>query len=163
MIEAICHIALIILLGISFYQDWKYRAISWMIFPMLLTVAAILFWQANIPVRVILVNCAFLTVVLGCLFLYISIKRGRLTNIFKADFGLGDVLFLIAITPLFVDRNYILFFISGMFLSALFHVLIASGKGSVKIPLAGYLAVYIIALDGVRFIWMNDLFYTPLL
>ena len=72
---------------------------------------------------------------------------------------MGDVLFFLAITPLFGSTNYVLFFITGMFLSALFHGLISLKKKAGTIPLAGYLAMYLVALKGVGY-WMHeDLFY----
>ncbi|NOQ74884.1 MAG: hypothetical protein GQ574_22915 [Crocinitomix sp.] len=163
MLEIICHIALGVLLIIAFLQDWKHRAISWVIFPLLLIVAGLIFWTADLSKLTLVFNMVFLTIVIGCLFLYVSFKRGELTNIFKADLGLGDVLFLIAITPLFMDRNYILFFITGMIVSGLVHLAIAGGKKNVKIPLAGYLALYIIGLKSFEFISSTDLFYTAIL
>lgn len=163
MLEITCHIALALLLIIAFVQDWKYRAISWLVFPLLLTVAALIFLQADLSKLTLVFNLAFLTIVLGCLFLYVSFKRGKLTNIFKADLGLGDVLFLIAISPLFMDRNYILFFITGMLFSGLVHLLIVSAKKNAKIPLAGYLALYIIGLKSFEIISNTDLFYTAVL
>ena len=163
MIEIISHIVLISLLGISFYQDWKYRAIHWIIFPLLLITAGFLFWNSYMPLETVLFNLVFLSVVIACLFLYISFKRGGLTNIFKSDLGLGDVLFLIAVAPLFVDRNYILFFITGMIISGVLHLILFANKQSTKIPLAGYLALYLIGLKGIDLFLYNDLFYTPIL
>ncbi len=163
MLELISHIALVILLVIAFVQDWKYRAISWTLFPLLLIVAGIIFWSADLSKLTLVFNFGFLTIVLGCLFLYVSFKRGKLTNIFKADLGLGDVLFLIAIIPLFMDRNYILFFITGMLISGITHLIIAGGKKNAKIPLAGYLALYIIGLKSFEIIANTDIFYTSII
>ncbi|MFT5819683.1 MAG: hypothetical protein ACI8ZM_000908 [Crocinitomix sp.] len=163
MLEIVCHIVLALLLIIAFVQDWKYRAISWVVFPLLLTVAGFIFWQADLSKLTLVFNLVFLIIVIGTLFLYVSFKRGKLSNIFKADLGLGDVLFLIAITPLFMDRNFILFFITGMIVSGLVHLAIAGGKKNVKIPLAGYLAIYIIGLKSFGFVSNTDLFYTAIL
>jgi hypothetical protein len=163
MLEICCNITLVVLLGVTFLQDWKYRAISWVVFPLLLAVTTLLFWQAALSKLTLVFNLFFLTTVVATLFLYLSFKRGKLTNIFKTDLGWGDVLFLIAIIPLFMDRNSILFFISGMLISGIFHLLIARKIESPKIPLAGYLALYLIGLKSVDFATQNDLFYTALL
>jgi hypothetical protein len=64
---------------------------------------------------------------------------------------------------LFMDRNFILFFITGMLFSGLFHLLLVSAKKQAKIPLAGYLALYIIGLKSFEIISNTDLFYTPIL
>lgn len=160
--QTTCHIALLFLLILSFYQDWKFRAISWMVFPALLACAATLFWLDDRRGETWLFNIVFLAVVFGSLFIYISFKRQRWVNLFKSDLGLGDVLFLIAISPLFSDRNFILFFISGMMLSGLIHWFVRFRDKDPKIPLAGYLALYVVGLKGVSFLIQNDLFYNPL-
>lgn len=159
--QIICHIALFLLLFLAFYQDWKYRAISWLIFPGVLLCAATLFWVNENEVEILLFNIVFLAVIFGVLFLYISVKRQRWVNLFKADIGLGDLLFLIAVSPLFSDRNFILFFISGMLFSGLIHVVVSLRHKNPKIPLAGYLALYIIGLQGFSLLTQNNLFYNP--
>ena len=163
MLSWILHIALVGALLVSFYQDWKYRAISWMVFPLTLFIAGGIFYTMDIPLNVLWNNLAFLVVVIGMLFVYVSVKRGQLTNIFRADFGLGDVLFLLAVIPLFGVQNYILFFITGMLFSGIVHFIIYAINGNQKIPLAGYLALYIIGLKGADYFVFNNLFYSPVL
>jgi Flp pilus assembly protein protease CpaA len=140
------HILLIGLLSIACYQDIKYRAISWLVFPGVLISSLIIKLLSENMLFNIFMNLTFLTVVLGTLFVYISIKRKHLTNILKEDLGIGDILFFIAITPLFLDRNYILFFITGMLLSGLIHLSLIPLKVNPKIPLAGYLSLYLMVL-----------------
>lgn len=161
MITWIIHIILAILLGIAFYQDWKFRAISWILFPVIGGIALWSFYSVSLPWKIVLTNLVFVFVVIAFLMLYVSVKRGKPTNIFKVDFGLGDLLFLIAITPLFIGLNYILFFISGMFLSGIIHWILSFSKENSRIPLAGYLAVYLILIEGVDLLVDKDLFYTP--
>ncbi len=161
--EWIFHIALVLILVIAFYQDWKYRAISWLVFPVLLSVAFVLFWLSQLALNTVVFNIVFLTVIIGSLFLYVSVKRRRWVNIFKADLGLGDVLFLVAICPLFSERNYILFFITGMLFSGLIHLFVFAWNKEVKIPLAGYLAGYIILSKGYDLCVDTNLFYTTII
>jgi len=163
MIEIICNIVLILLFGITFFQDWKDRAVTWIVFPAILIAAIGVSLYSDSSVLTIAMNITFLIMVLGMLILYISIKRGKLTNIFKTDFGWGDVLFLVVITPLFRDQNYILFFITGMFFSGLIHLVVARLNGNPKIPLAGYLALYLIGLKLVDFFMEKDLFNSLIL
>jgi len=161
--ENLAHIVLLIILGFAFYQDWKFRAISWLVFPLLGLVAFSIFYLADVRLLTLVFNLFFLTCVLACLVIYVSIQRGKLTNIFKADLGLGDVLFLLAISPLFMDRNYILFFITGMLFSGIIHIIVFMRNKSEKIPLAGYLALYLIGLKTVDLFTASNLFYTPVL
>ncbi|WP_123955308.1 hypothetical protein [Flavobacterium cheongpyeongense] len=70
-------------------------------------------------------------------------KTKKFLNPFENYFGLGDLLFYIAITPLFLLKNYILYFI----LSMLFAILMQLGlKKFIKeetVPLAGFSALFL--------------------
>ncbi len=154
---------LVLTLIIAFYQDWKYRGITWVLFPVLAAITALLFAQQTLPVKWLLMNALFVLLVIGALFIYVGLKNRKFVNVFKTGFGIGDLLFLLAVVPLFAVENYILFFITGMFLSAVFHLLISKGNTAARIPLAGYLAVYLIVLKSIDFTTITDLFYTSIL
>lgn len=72
-----------------------------------------------------------------------SLKSKKFLNPFEHYFGLGDLLFYVAITPLFLLKNYILYFI----LSMLFAILMQLGlKKFIKdetVPLAGFSALFL--------------------
>jgi hypothetical protein len=157
------NIALIVLLAIAFYQDWKTRSIHVVVLISLAVTTSVLFYQMNIDWKMVGLNLAFITVVMGGLFLYISFKEGRFLNIFKAHFGIGDVVFFIAVSPLFSNENFILFFISGMILSGCTHLIISKTKEESTIPLAGYLSIYLIGLIGMNQLIEADIFYQTLI
>src|SRR5688500_11436731 len=102
---------LVVLLIVAFYQDCKYRAITWFVFPLLAVVALLIFVQLNGAWKALGLNLIFVLVVMSCPFGYISLREKKLTNIFAQHFGLGDLLFFIAVCPLFAPSNFILFFI----------------------------------------------------
>jgi hypothetical protein len=104
------------------------------------------FLNGGIYINEIIFSLFFLLVNILVLFVYVSLKLKKQTNIFKHYFGWGDLLFLIAIIPLFSTQNYILFFISGMLLSMLFHLTLNRFQKHLNIPLAGYLSLYLSAL-----------------
>jgi len=143
----IFHILLSVLLGLAFYQDWKFRAISWLVFPLITIVALLIFLQPGGAWSNLGSNLTFVIVVISSLFIYVSMREKKLTNIFENHFGIGDALFFIAISPLFGSSNFILFFISGMILSGTFHLIILKRVNQKTIPLAGYLAVYVMLLQ----------------
>ena len=64
--------------------------------------------------------------------------------------GLGDVLFFLAITPLFNLKTYILFFIIGMIFSLVIHISVNAIKKQKTVPLAGYLSIILIVLIGLE-------------
>lgn len=155
----VLHIGLLLLLGWASYQDWKFRAIHWFIFPLIAADALLIFVWTDWSLEALLRNCLFIAAVMGMLFFYVSLREKRWTNLFERHFGLGDLLFFLAVTPLFNSFNYILFFITGMFFSATVHGLVSLRWKTPTIPLAGYLAVYVISLKAVGWLWAVDLFY----
>jgi hypothetical protein len=72
-----------------------------------------------------------------------SLKSKKFLNPFENYFGLGDLLFYVAVTPLFLLQNYILYFI----LSMLFAIVVQFGfKKIIKeetVPLAGFSALFL--------------------
>lgn len=129
---------------IVFIQDWKYRKIH-LVLPLAIFTAGFFL----IPVKnyalgeIVLFNTIFFLITLGILTLYMSLKSKKFLNPFQHYFGLGDLLFYIAVTPLFLLKNYILFFI----LSLLFAILMQFGlKKLIKeetVPLAGFSALFL--------------------
>jgi len=148
---------------IAFFQDWKSRSIHIGILVSLAVITSTIFYQMSVDWKIVGLNLAFITVVMGGLVLYIAFKEGRFINIFKAHFGIGDVVFFIAVSPLFSNENFILFFISGMILSACTHLIVSKSKGESTIPLAGYLSIYLVGLIIVNQLIEADIFYQTLI
>jgi hypothetical protein len=163
MITGILHSIILVVLFIAFVQDWKFRAISWTVFPLLFGATVTLFFINEQPWQILCLNLLFIALVFTTLFFYVAIKRKKFVNLFRTDLGVGDVLFLIGVAPLFWMQNFILFFITGMFFAAIFQLLVNRWKPSPTIPLAGYLSLYLIVLGGVSYLLNIDLFYQPIL
>ncbi|QOG02178.1 hypothetical protein [Flavobacterium sp. MDT1-60] len=135
---------LLLCLVIVFIQDWKFRKIH-VVLP--LVIFAISFFIIAIEkydlLEIVLFNTGFFLTTLSILTIYMSMKSKRFLNPFQHYFGLGDLLFYVAITPLFLLKNYILFFI----LSLLFAIILQFGlKKFIKeetVPLAGFSALFL--------------------
>ncbi len=147
----ILQLFLLMILVLMAWQDFKFRAIYWWLFPLLLVG---LLWlkidggeQATIPFN-LLTNGLFLSAQFLLLSLYFSIKERKWVNLFKAYFGLGDLLFLLCLTVYFSFLNYILFYIATLFLVILITVLtrLLSLKANTTIPLAGWQALMLCLL-----------------
>jgi len=78
--------------------------------------------------------------------LYMSLKNKRFLNPFQNYFGLGDFLFFIAITPLFLRNNYILFIILAMVFSLVVQVVFRRIIKRDMVPLAGLSALLLAIL-----------------
>jgi hypothetical protein len=141
---------LIFVLVLCAYQDVRFRGIHWIVFPLLLC-ATIAMNLESISAITILYNAGFLIVLMLLLTLYLSLKMGRLVNITKGYFSWGDILFLVAMIPLFSFQWYILFFTIGTCLSLILHLIASMIKPQKTVPYAGYMAmVGIIYLAGGR-------------
>lgn len=134
------YFAFIALLVMCTYQDLRFRGIHWFVFPLLLLGAIALRWN-ELDATTLVLNTGFLTFLLLGLTLYLSLKEQRFVNITKGYFALGDILFLIALIPLFSFEWFILFFTAGTILTLIFHVIASMIKPQKTIPYAGYMAI----------------------
>ena len=150
-------IALIILffsLGVIFWQDNKMRQIH-IVLPVVVFLCAFVFIK-NFPSNytIVLSNLIFLFTTFVALITYMSIKNKKYINPFKNYFGLGDLLFYIAISPLFLLKNYIVFFVCSMIFAIVIQYLFKKYISQDSVPLAGLSAVLLI------FIILNDTLFS---
>lgn len=139
--------ATVIILLLIAYQDFRFRAVSWILFP-LLAVSLMLYTRLGYPA--LSIQHYFLQAVLKALF--ISIQLLLLWGYYRLRFpagsralttrlGLGDILFLYMILFYFSPLNFILFYISSLlaaFLAGLVMRGLRPGSPTAKtIPLAG--------------------------
>lgn len=75
-----------------------------------------------------------------------SVKNKRYLNPFQNYFGLGDLLFYIAISPLFELKNYILFFIFSMIFAIGLQMGLKKMIHENTVPLAGFTALLLLIL-----------------
>lgn len=132
-------------------QDVRYRRIH-IIFPPLIYLFIYLSININAfsIIDISIYNSFFLLLVLLGLVLYMSIKNKRFLNPFEHYFGLGDLLFYLSITPAFVLKNYILFFIASMLFAVIMQLLFIKKMKNQTVPLAGFSALFlmlVVAID----------------
>jgi hypothetical protein len=78
------------------------------------------------------------------LFLYYSFKKNAFFNPIDSYIGLGDVLFFFSITPLFSLHGFVKFFVLSLLFSLGVHFLFFKKNQKKHIPLAGYMAVFLL-------------------
>lgn len=140
-------IGLIACLLAIFLQDWKYRHIH-IVLPAALFILSLYTVKGftSISWTIIAYNILFFIIVIGILTLYMSIKSNRFLNPFKNYFGLGDLLFYIAVTPLFFLRNYVIFFILSLLFSIMLQLMLGKRMRASTVPLAGFSSVFLTLL-----------------
>jgi hypothetical protein len=147
----ILNFLLIAILLIVSYQDFKQRAISWWLIPLLgilFVVNGLLYVSINKLFIYFLLNTSFLLFQIIILSVYFSVKNKKLVNIINTYIGVGDILFLFVLCAFFAPYYFILFHVLGLFLVLLVYItLILFKKDTSKlIPLAGSLALVLVLL-----------------
>jgi hypothetical protein len=140
----IAFISLLLCLLLVFFQDWKYRRIH-VILPLAIFLCSFyVIYQGNLSqFKNVVFNLVFLGLTLGILTIYMSLKNKRFLNPFQNYFGMGDLLFYVAIAPLFVIQNYILFFILSMIFAIGLQMGLKKIIAEQTVPLAGFSALFL--------------------
>lgn len=129
-----------------FFQDRRYRAVYWWMYP-ILTILLLFLKNEHITWPLILedglYNLVFIGLQLFVLSLYFSFKNKKLINITQGYIGWGDILFFVALAFYLSPFNFAVFYLSSLIVIIFF--LIISGKyksdTSYQIPLAGWQSV----------------------
>lgn len=143
-------ILVFIVLFLIFIQDFKSRAVYWVVFPILLALLGIIRYTMYYSFSGIwmpaLLNIGFLTLQIALLSVYFSIKNKRFINISDGLLGLGDILFLLSITVYPSVLSFLFFYIVSLVLVLLTWLLWQSSsvKTRKEIPLAGMQALIFI-------------------
>jgi hypothetical protein len=137
-----CEIIGVLILSVIFHQDLKYRAVSWILFPVLGIVYAIRFYLQDGAYMHPLFNYSFLLVQIGGVSLYVLL-RYKSTQLFRHYLGLGDILYWVVIAWFFSPLNFILYHLVSLTFSIfVYAILLKSEKKTV--PLAGLQSLVLI-------------------
>lgn len=139
----------ILLLAIA-YQDFRYRAVSWLLLTALCGVLAYgglvkNHWQQWMLDS--LINLTFFLLQYAAITLYFSWRNHRPVNIADTYLGWGDILFILAMCMGFGTVTFLLLYVGGL-LTVLLGFLVyrfLHRSASEQIPLAGGLALVLIA------------------
>lgn len=145
------HGAIMMVLAGMVYQDFRFRGIYWWLFPLLLMLFVLEVWLRYSFAHLAATagsNIIFLIVQMFLLTGYVSLRRRKLTNIFKGYFGLGDLFFLLCIAFYFSCLNYIAFYLLSLMIVIVLTLIFGrrSTAEKEKIPLAGYQALLLILI-----------------
>lgn len=161
---------LLLLLCIVIYQDFKYHAVSWLVFPLMFLLLAVprILSSFSEWVSTSLINTSFVVIQLFLVSVYFSLKEKKMVNITATQIGWGDILFFLVFTQAFSPFNFLLFYIFTLFFIVLVFLIYNIKKGVNKeIPLAGAMAIVLLFAEVARlffpsFDFYNDAFATEL-
>lgn len=151
------NIAILLLLLIIAYEDFKDRAIHTLL-PILLFVFLVAKYYTFYPhldyIKTIGMNIAFLVIQIFLAILFFTIREKQLINVFKSHLGAGDVLFLLSISPAFSTINFVAFYTISLAIIATLYFVAATIKwvnSNHQIPLAGLQAILFILISSAEF------------
>lgn len=142
----------ILILGIIFFQDWKTRTIH-IGLPIALFVVGLYNNYSILSWYGLLQNTAFFLLVFLILILYVTIKNKAFVNPFENYFGLGDLLFYLAVSPFFFLYYFIQYFIFSLVFSILLYFGLKKYFNHATIPLAGFASLLLIFLIVIRWFY----------
>jgi hypothetical protein len=147
ILEALIAVLLILII----YQDFKYRAIVWIAFPLLFTsflISTVIKVGISQFTEYAVYNFNFLVMLFLGITLYFSVKARKVINLTKGYFGWADILFLACLAVLFSPLNFLLFFHLSIFLMIVAVLLfrIVKNKKFNSIPYAGMQALVLLVL-----------------
>lgn len=143
-----------------FVQDLKTRSVHWSLFVLVFFIALLgthFFSLPNVFTNWLL-NLAFIAFLLAGLTLYLSLRMKRFVNITKGFFSWGDILFLVAISPLFFLLPFIYFFTFGTLLSLVYYVLLQRFVSDRTVPYAGFMALNTFFVLIARFLHLPHIY-----
>lgn len=124
------------------YQDFKDREVTFLVFPFLLIVGAVLHYRTQyieIFLLNLIINLGLLSVVLLMLLLYVRLV---IKKKFNQAIGSGDVLFFIVIAISFPSITFSVLFSASLFFSLIIYQLLKPKIGK-NIPLAGLQSLFL--------------------
>jgi hypothetical protein len=140
-----------IILSIIAIQDFKHRAISWYLVPLLFVVfivKSMAFCTITTLIKYSIFNLAFVCIQILMLTIYMSIKNKKWINIVNTHLGLGDLLFFVSLIAAFSPPNFIFFYIVSLLFSLVlfFAYKLFYKNASPEIPLAGLQSICLIGV-----------------
>ncbi|MFP9119332.1 hypothetical protein ACLI08_16205 [Flavobacterium sp. RNTU_13] len=139
---------ILLCLTAMFFQDLRYREIN-IALPIILFISGYYLLYKKIGQTAFYIgsyNLILFLVIFLCMVIYMVIKMKSLVNPFQNYFGLGDLLFYIAVTPLFFLSGYLMFFIASMVFTVVCYFAFKKYIAKDSIPLAGFSSALLFVL-----------------
>ena len=145
MLGIFIQLLILLMLATVAFQDYRYRGVSWFLFPLLVIAALIGLWQDKnlyVFMPLMMINLVFVFVLLFGLTLYFSLKNRKVVHIADVYLGWGDILFFVVLTVFFSPLNFLMFIVGSLLFVSLIVTVIP--RLSQNIPLAGIQASLLI-------------------
>ncbi len=135
------------------YQDFKERAVSWLLFPIMGILLAFLYLNTTSFEQYtlfVLTNVLLVSGIILILFLYTKhIAHKKFLNV---SFGLGDLLFFYAFALGFPTMTFVVLFVGAILFSLIIFLFSKTNTEEETIPLAGLMSFFLMGILLVSFL-----------
>ncbi len=146
-------VLIIVCCGIMAFQDFKERAVTFILFPCLglfLIILHLYNTSEELFLLAIIANGILISCILSILFIYTKyIAKKQFLN---TSFGLGDLLFFYAFSLGFPTVTFVLLFVGSILFSLLVFLISKTGKELKTVPLAGLMGLFLIGVTLASFL-----------
>ena len=140
-------ILLVCILMVIFFQDLKKQLVNWVFFPIIAALFGVLhFFSVNEYSFYIAVITNFLIILIVLLVLFLYSKFKLRVNFINGSFGLGDVLFFLALCLAFPTVTFTILFVFSVMFSLALHIFFKRYYKFTTVPLAGYMALFYVVI-----------------
>lgn len=154
-------IALIIGLGLIYWQDLKERAVWWFLFPFVGLLMGGIHWLSSsneLVTTYVSINLLMTTLVLLILWLYTRFIRNK--KFLNVSFGLGDVLLFYAFALGFATVTFLILFVASILVALLWSLVYLKRSSKGTIPLAGLMSSFLILVYTMSLLPKTPTLYT---
>lgn len=152
----------LLLIGVFFlifFQDSKDRKVYWFLYPIIGILVFVLHIK-EISIYPALINggfnLGFVSLLILVCFVYAKLK---LQQPLIEVFGLGDILFFIAIAFSFSMVSFLILFVFALLFSLLLHLVLKRRQTDKTVPLAGNMALFFGVVYGISLFWECNFLY----
>ena len=148
-------LAVMICLCLIAFQDFRHRAVSWFLIPILFIGFVFIALQTSVWEyywKELVFNICFILVQLVLLTMYMSVKNKKFVNIVNSFLGIGDILFFVVLAAAFSPFNFVVFYLTSTILTLIgYGLFVFIKKVKTEIPLAGAMASMLLVLMILNF------------
>ncbi|WP_226294160.1 prepilin peptidase [Aquimarina algicola] len=126
------------------YQDIKERQVYAFVFLVLIGLLGYIHHQHTLQIHflyALLINTTVLIIIMAMLYLYTLLRLKR--SFFEEVFGLGDVLFFLALAVGFPTVSFIIILVFALLFSLAIWIFFKKSAKYPTVPLAGYMSLFL--------------------
>lgn len=152
MIEVFLKLFICFVFFIIFWQDVKYRAVYWFLYPLAGALAFSINYL-NTGLNVAITNTTT-NIIINLVIIFITAAYSKFIaqkSFLNTSIGIGDILMFIFLSATFATVTYTVLLVFSLIFSLSTHLLLKHKATNSTVPLAGYMAIFFTSVYIVSF------------